>query len=231
MSALSSVPSHSGAAGPHAEFLQLYPLVERHAQFVFRGRPRAERDEAVAEAVAAAFASYVRLKARGKDPVHDFPWAVAIYATLHVKDGRHVGGRSSSQDALARKAQRRRAFSVEPLLVSTRTSHESLYATVRGQREQDAFEERLRDNVQTPVPEQVAFRLDFPAFLRTLTERDRQLALALAAGQPAKEVAHRWGLSPGRITQLRQQWHREWRGFQGETPEAKADLQQVAVAV
>jgi FixJ family two-component response regulator len=56
-----------------------------------------------------------------------------------------------------------------------------------------------------------------PAFLQTLTERDRQMALALAEGHAARRVADQFGPSPGRVTQLRRQWQREWLLFRGET--------------
>jgi hypothetical protein len=100
------------------EFLDLIPIVEWHVRFAFRGRPAADREEAAAEAVAAAYASYVGLKARGKDPVRDFPSALAAYAVLHVRAGRQMGGRNSTTDALSPLAQRKRGFRVESLHVS-----------------------------------------------------------------------------------------------------------------
>jgi hypothetical protein len=42
--------------------------------------------------------------------------------------------------------------------------------------------------------------------------RDHNLALLLADGHRAYYVAG-FGLSPGRLTQLRQQWHRWWQEF------------------
>lgn len=219
MSALSSVSQERGPVDPHVEFLQLYPVVVRHARVVFRGRAPAEREEAVAEAVAAAFESYVGLKARGKDPLHDFPSALATFAALHVKDCRHVGGTCNRRDVLSRKTQQRRGFRVESLAASNRTSHEARCCAVRGPRRATVFEEHLCDNTRTPVPDQVAFRLDFSAFLQTLTERDRRMALTLGDGHPAHEVAGRFRVSAARVTQLRQQWCRAWRVCQGETPE------------
>jgi hypothetical protein len=217
MSAPPPVRPRPENASTHAEFLTLSPIVERHARVVFRYCNPLDREEAVAEAVAAAFESYIALKARGKDPVRDFPTAMATFAALHVKDGRHVGGRSSSQDVLSRKAQGRHHFHVESLPSSLRNSFDGLYGAAGGQEEQDAFEERLHDNTRTPVPDQVCFRLDWPAFLRTLSRRDRGLAGFLAMGHSAKAAAQKFKLSPGRVTQLRQQWHREWLAFQGET--------------
>ena len=211
----SAARPHDGGRSPHDDFLALAPVVERHARVAFRALDGAAREEAVAEAVAAAFAAHVALKARGRDPAA-FPSMLATYSVLRVKDGRHVGGRSGSRDVLSRKAQQRRGFRVEPLPAAARTACEGMYARARGRREQGALEECLRDHRKAPVPDQVAFRIDFIVFLAALTERDRRMALALAEGHAAKQVANRFGLTPGRVTQLRQRWQRQWLAFQGE---------------
>lgn len=211
-----TVLRRSDSPALQAEFLKLCPLVLRHARFVFRDRNAGDREEAEAEAIASAFESFLALKARGKDPIHDFPAAMATYAVLHVKDGRHVGGRSSRKDVLSRKAQVAHRFRVEPLPVSQRTSVADRYSSPHGQQAQDAFEERLQDNDRTPVAEQVCFRLDFPAFLGTLSARDRRLVRFLSLGHSAKHASDRFKLSPARITQLRKRWQRDWRVFQGD---------------
>jgi hypothetical protein len=210
-------PSNIGTPPTTAnEFLELLPRVERHAAVVFRTLPAAEREEAVAEAVAAAFVAFRRLRLRGLDPARDFPSQIARYAVLHVKDGRQVGGRRHSQDVLSPYAQRKHRFRVESLPLATRRPHEDLYGELRGQRQLDLFEERLRDNRRTPPPEQAAFRLDFPEFMGSLSRRDRRLARYLSLGHSGKAAARRFGLSPGRVTQLRQRWCREWRARNGE---------------
>ena len=59
---------------------------------------------------------------------------------------------------------------------------EELYGTASGQRHLDTFEERLQDNRQSPVPDQAAFRLDFPAWLRTAVRRwSRKAGLPLVS--------------------------------------------------
>ncbi len=199
MSVLSSLRPLFGDTSPHVDFLALQPIVERHARVVFRDCSANERADRVAEAVAAAFQSYVGLKARGRNPAK-FPSRLATYAALHVKSDRHVGGHSSSRDVLSRRAQQRHGFAVQTLPVENVTWT-------------NAF---LDD--QTPIPDRVAFRIDLPAFLRTLVARDQQMVLALAEGHSAKNVAQRFGLTPGRVTHLRQQWHREWLAFHQERP-------------
>lgn len=203
---------------PHAEFLALYLVVERHARIVFRDRRADEREEAVAEAVAAAFEAYIGLKRRGKDPLRDFPSAVATFAALHVKDHRHVGGRSSSTDALSPKARQLRGFRLRSLPCVPPAGVAGPCGAAGGRDDREACEELLRDNTMTPVPDQVCFRLDWPAFLRTLSRRDRRLARFLALGHSGKDAARQFGISPARVTQLRRHWRDRWLAFQGEAP-------------
>jgi hypothetical protein len=218
MSVLSPSPSRNGHRDPleHEGFLPLLPLVQRHASVTFRGLPASHREEAVAEAVAAAFTAYLALKACGKDPVRDFPTRMAVFAVLHVKSDRHVGSKSSSKDVLSFKAQHKHGFQVEPLPGCTRRSLHDLYGAVHGQQELDTLEEQLQDNVQSPVPEQAAFRIDFPMFLETLSQRDREMVHFLALGNSGKETARRFKVSQGRVTQLRKRWCQEWHAMHGE---------------
>ena len=194
------------------DFLLVSPIVERHARIVFRFLRREERDEAVAEAIAAAFQAYVALRSRGRNP-DGFPTMLATFAVLHVKEDRHVGGHMSSRDVLSRRARLLRGFHVERLPISTRL----LSLSVRVDRGRgESWEAFLQDDARTPVPDQVAFRLDFPAFLQTLNPRDRKMIRALAAGTAAITVADQHWVAPSRITQLRQEWRMRWLQFHGE---------------
>ena len=204
MSALPiSVPAQLDRPSSNDGFLAIFPSIVRHVHFVFRRLPPADREEVEAEAVAAAFRSYVRLKELGKDPAA-FPTMLAYFAALRVKMGRRVGGRRDTQDVLSYRAQKRRGFRVISL-----DAKEARLA------------EALRDDTRTPIPEQVAFRVDFPAWLRTMRARDRQMALALASGDQAKQVARQFKLSASRVTQLRQKWQREWLIFREQVPAAQ----------
>jgi len=198
------------------DFLPLMTVVQRHAAVVFRGLPQVEREEAIAEAVASAFLAYRRLCDRGIDPVREFPSMMATFAVRQVKDGRHVGSRMSSKDVLSARAQRKHGFHVQSLPISTRRPHEDVHSAVSGQRVMDTFEERLHENRRTPVPEQAAFRIDFPQFMRSLSQRDLRLATFLSMGNSAKQAAGKFGVSPGRVTQLRQGWCREWHRLNDE---------------
>ena len=218
MSTTNPRPSPNGQRNhqEHDGFLPLLHIVQRRARIVFRHLPEVHREETVAEAVAAAFEAYVRLKTRGQDPVHDFPSRMAGYAVLHVKAQRHVGGQSTSQDVLSVEAQAEHGFQVEPLPCTSRRSPEDLYGTVRGQQRLDAFEEHLQDTRHWPVPDRAAFRLDFSDFFQSLNRRDRKIARFLGRGHSGKEAAQKFRLTPGRISQLRHAWCREWYTRHGE---------------
>src|SRR4029077_8975230 len=123
--------------------------------------------------------------------------------------GRRLAGQERARDVMSPVAQRRHGFRVEDLLPSSATD-ERLYREPLGQRRQDAFEERLRDNTHSPVIDQVVFRLDFPDWLLTLTDRNRHVVADLMAGEGTGDVARKFGLSPGRVSQLRRQFEDDW---------------------
>lgn len=56
------------------------------------------------------------------------------------------------------------------------------------------------------VADLAAFRIDFECWLTTLSGRDRRIIAAFAAGQGTFAVAGRFGISAGRISQLRRRY-------------------------
>jgi hypothetical protein len=183
-------------------FLSILPRIELHGRICFRFvRCPDQRADAVAEVVALSWCWYVRLAERGKDATR-FPATLATFAARAVRAGRRVCGRERSRDVLSPTAQRQHHFTVERL---------PDFSTLRS----NPLAEALRDNTQTPPPEQVAFRLDFPAWLRTRTERDRRLAEDLMTGERTSDVSTKFGLSPARISQLRRDFHEDWSHFCG----------------
>jgi hypothetical protein len=200
----------------HAGFLCILPRIERHARIYFRDVPcTAKRQDFIAETVALSWAWYRCLMRRGKDATK-FASALARFAAQAVSCGRRLAGQERSKDVLSSVAQKRHGFKVESLPASTRTSLEKIYSEVKGQQDRDVWEERLRDNMQTPVPEQASFRLAYPQWVRSLSQRDRRMAHFLSLGNSATEAARQFNVSTGRVTQLRQQWCRNWHALHDE---------------
>jgi hypothetical protein len=217
MSTTVSDPAPPSHAQLHDRFLELLPRLERHGRIFFRGLKAHQKEEAIADMVALAWKWFGRLAERGKD-VGQFPTAFVSWVARAVNQGRRLTGQESAKEVLNPEAQRRHSFRVLSLPTSPRSSIPRLDAEPHGRCMPEALEERLRDNTRTPVPEQAAFRIDWPAWLTTIAERDRRLLEDLALSHRTGELARKYGLSPGRISQKRRQFHDDWQRFCGEAP-------------
>jgi hypothetical protein len=200
----------------HAHFLQILPRIEEHAQIRFGFlRCPGRRDDAIAEVVALAWKWFLRLIEQGKD-VNQFVSVLADYAVRHVRCGRRLCGQEKAKDVMSSRAQRNKGFSVESLNRSTRRNLEDLLGDPHAQDAIDVFEERLKDNTQSPVPEQAAFRIDYPLWLSQLGKRNREIAEDMALDLGTFELADKHKISAGRISQLRRELHLDWKRFHGE---------------
>jgi hypothetical protein len=191
----------------HVAFLAILPRIELHGRIYFRHvRCPHLRADCVAEMVALCWKWFLRLVERGKDPAL-FPTTLATFAARHVRSGRRVSGTDRGKDALSPLAQTRHSFVVEKL---------PDYSTLSA----NPFAEALRDNTRTPPPEQAAFRIDFPAWLATLTGRERRLIRAMAHNERTLDLSKRFELSPARVSQLRRELHDDWQRFLGDLDRA-----------
>jgi len=198
-----------------SRFLSILPRIKTHACVYFRHlKCSTTKADRIAETLALAWKWFVRLAQRGKDATQ-YPSVLATFAARAVNAGRRLCGQLKAKDVLSERAQQGHGFRVEPLPLSTRTCHEELNG-LGGQRHLDAYEERLQDNTMTPPDEQAAFRIDFPDWLTTRTERDRRIIGDMVVGEKTMHLARRFGISPARVSQLRREYHDDWRQFTGE---------------
>jgi hypothetical protein len=203
-------------------FLTFLPRIRLHGEIYFRHvHCPVQREDCIAEMVALSWRWHVRLAQRGKDASR-FVTAIATFAARAVRSGRRLAGNERPKDVLSRRAQREHRFQVESLPPSPHVSHEHLYAMPRGQHLQDVYEERLQDNTMTSPPEQAAFRIDFPAWLQTLTGRERRMIRAMARNERTLDLSKQFEVSPARISQLRREFHDDWERF--TTDRADADM-------
>ena len=159
--------------------------------------------------VAMSWQWFLRLARRGKDATR-FVSALADYAARRVKAGRLLCGRTKT-DALSHLAQQQHPFTAGSMVAgSARCGNH--------------YDEALQDNTQTPVPDQVGFRCDFPAWRRSRSKRDRRLIDDLMMGETTMMAARRHGLTPSRVSQLRREFMEDWLAFCNELPEQMARL-------
>lgn len=185
----------------HDGFLAMVPRIRQYAHFAFCQLDEEAREEAIAETIANALVAYVRLFEQGKVDLA-YPTVLARYAVAQIHDGRKTGGRLNTREVLAEPAQQRHGFVVERLDRFDKDSGEWIEATI--------------EDTQTPVADQAAFRCDFPVWLATHSTRNRRIAEALALSYSTSEVAKRFKVSHGRVSQLRRELHDSWLEFHGE---------------
>lgn len=185
-------------------FLAIFPQVERHALFAFRGIKDFHRfEDCVQETLCLCWLWSCRLWEQGKD-AREFPTTLAAYATRHVKSGRSfVGKKTYKNDALSPHAQKVRGFLTKAL------------PSIEGEKG-SPWMEALQDNTVSEVPEQAAFRIDFPAWLQTYDARRQRIIEDMTTGERTLDLADRFGMSPGRVSQLRREFQDDWRAFTGE---------------
>ena len=185
----------------HATFVQMLPAIARHARIAFRHlRPEA-REEAIQEVVCNACAATARLAELNKLALA-YPTVLARYGVAQVRGGRMTGGHLNCKDISSPYCQRLKSIVVQ------RLDH---FDEEEGQWKEAV----VQDTRTAPVPEIVAFRCDFGDWLKSLRCRDRRIAEHLALGNRTQDVAKRFKVSAGRVSQLRRELAESWRQFTG----------------
>jgi hypothetical protein len=188
----------------HKAFLVMLPAILTHARISFRHFKPEARAEAVAECVANAFVAFAKLVQLGKVDLA-YPTVLARYAVAQVNDGRRVGNRLNVREVLSLYAQKHKSIKVE------RLDHFD--------EEENQWQEAVVvDTRSAPVSDIVAFRRDVADWLKSLRCRDRRIAESLALGNRTTDVAKRFKVCAGRVSQLRRELAESWTKFVGEEP-------------
>ena len=184
----------------HDRYLAMLPQIRWQASTAFRNQRFEVREELIQEVVANSYRAWVLLVRRGKESVV-YPTPLAQFAIRQVRGGRRVGGRLNLQDILSPQARRHYGITVERI--------------DRRDPQNGVWNEQLVEDRRAGPAETAAARLDLTAWLRTLSKRNRQIAKALSLGETTGDVAQQFGLSAGRISQLRVWLREHWKRFQG----------------
>jgi len=182
----------------HADFLNMLPAIQRRARLALRHLGAEAREEAMQEVIANTLAAYVRLVELGKADLA-YPSVLAQYAVAQCLCGRKVGCRLNFRDVMSSYAQLKKDFGVERL---------DGYDNDTGEWREILVEDRRA----TPA-DVAASRIDFAAWMRTLSRRYRKIAMALAVGETTARVAKMFQISRGRVSQLRREFCESWQQF------------------
>jgi hypothetical protein len=194
--------AHQSQPSPTADwqtgFLQLLPRIERYAYVALKGLQGEAKEDAMSEVIALCVCAYRRLSERNQLQ-RAFASVLVRYAVAMYFNGRRVGTAQCSHDVYSSRAREEAGVDIRSI------------GTPVEQRQ--AWMECLTDNHRSPVPDQAHFRIEFPRWLRTQTRRNRQIAERLSLGYSTAEVAQRFKVSPGRISQIRRELHDSWQEF------------------
>ena len=161
-------------------FVKYLPVIRRYARFAFRNLDLEKREESISNTVALAWKAWHRLNERDRANEPGILKAVAWYSIRQTKAGRRIDSAGKPRDPLALRCYGKANF--EP------------------------FDLNELVGKNTSVSDAVSFRVDVPEFLRTLNDRQRNIALDLAAGMTTTDAAAKYGVTPGRISQFRREF-------------------------
>ena len=188
----------------HAKLLAMLPTIIRHAKRAFRGYPPEEKQELVQNVIANTTAAVAGLAKRDKLDLA-FPTVLAKFGIRQTLDHRKTGSSLNVKDVLAKYCQEHKGVTVERL--------------DRFNDQEGCWEEAVvQDTRSLPVPSVVAFRVDFKDWLKQLSRRDRRIAQYLSLGHRTLDAASKFGVSQGRISQLRRELALNWKRFVGDEP-------------
>lgn len=182
-----------------ANFLRIMPAVKTHAGICFRRLNPTDQEEATAETIARACLTYATL-ARQRKLAQVYTSNIATNAVRAVKSDRHVGGRQSSRDVMSPLTHKKKGISVGSLSPWSGKD--------------DTWRDLTLESKRVSPADQACFNLDFQDWLKTWPQRHRQIIAALAAGHRAWAVADKFGITEGRMSQLRAEYRRSWEQFQ-----------------
>jgi DNA-directed RNA polymerase specialized sigma24 family protein len=180
-------------------FVRVLPRIRAHARYALRRTTPDVRDDLVAEVLALSWKHFADLSRRGRQP-EQFVTTLALRCSQAVRGGRRVAGSDGMCDVLSPIAGCRGRFAVSSLADHT---------PEKG----GVVSEALTADPRARVPDQAALRVDFPRWRSRFGVRDRAVLDALAGGDRPGEVATRFGISPARISQLREGFRENWRAF------------------
>jgi hypothetical protein len=182
-------------------FLAMMPNIVRYARRAFHYLDAEARAEAVQEVLVSAMVAYVRLDQRGKVDLA-YPSVLARFAIAQYRAGRRVSEKMNCRDVLSPYAQRLKGIEVESL------NH--------CDRDGESWREILVEDKHAGPAEIATARIDFTGWFASLSPRDRKIANALSEGSMTNDVAKRFRLSPGRVSQKRREFLESWQRFHGE---------------
>jgi hypothetical protein len=186
-------------------YLQLLPAIRRQADFLLQSFDDETREDATAEILAHTVVAYRNLWIRGRAN-RAFAAPLTRFAMAAYFAGRRTGTKINSRDAYAVAANKKSS----PRRISLHAPNRHCGSLVM------ELLDRSAQSCRWSILDQVAFRLDFGEWLTSLSVRNRDLVAHLAVGYTTLEVSDLFGVTAGRVSQLRRELEASWQEFVGD---------------
>ena len=189
-------------------FLSWLPSIEKQLSFAFRHLDHEAREEHVQEAIANCCVQYERLFKQGRASVAS-PTSLARFAVRpgsRWPDGGDECQRPRSALHSTLNAANRSQWNVSTTATSKRMSGCPSLSTI----------------TVSPWPIRQLCGSTSRSGSRALLAGLQEIACDLARGFSTSEVAARYGVSAGRVSQLRREFYLSWLAFQGLMPVSSA---------
>lgn len=162
----------------HDLFVDALPWMQRATNYRFRHLDGDRRQEAVQNTLTLAWKAFRRLDEEGRADIRLLN-SVLRYSIQQTTAGRKIQGTNYKKAKDAIEYGKRGKVQFEPMPL-------------------DSFVGK-----STPIPDAVSFRVDVPMFLASLTERQQAMAEELMFGKGTAEVAKKFGVTAGAVSQFR----------------------------
>lgn len=160
-------------------FARQVPELQRMAGASFRDMDPERRQEAIQNSIALAWKQFSSLIEQGRaEPKH--VRSCLGFGIRQTRSGRLPQGKVKAKDI---------------------TEHRRRGGVTFEQAALDSFVSDI-----TPIPDQVIFRLDVPAFLSRLSDRQQRMATDLMVGMTTSEVAEKYKVTLPAVSQFRRRF-------------------------
>ena len=190
----------------HAHFVAVFkPRIEAQAPISFsRHRRNPELvEELTQEALGLGWHHFLAMKLKGEKDPDEFPTVFAQRACQAARNGRSVNGQERAMSISNPRTQAVRGF-----------ARQSLPGFDTGAENHDLLR-AIQDERDSP-PDMAAYLIDTEEWLARLPAKKREMAMDMASGETTTELAEKYQMTQGRVSQIRRELVESSREFHGD---------------